>query len=645
MAFDVNTITVQGTIAVASATVGNKFVIDGCDATTDVLTQAQAAQIAVRPANPGSTTSEISLAGSTDNHVFAYAEFLQGESTGGDFNTFYLYGHLQDMPDTVVVIAVASASATTHIPEAGDVTNRTEIQFDLTFTPNADVVKVADTSMFCTRGEFLILKDRVVTTHKEGNPTVGENQTIYGDKDFKGTIRALKVYPPSVLPEYTNSSIGDSGKEFNYAYIDIVTAGVVNAQTLNPKEAYSYVGTPNNHYENGYIDTFYANTISATSSANAGDIGSSSIPYDTAYVSKLEASSKIMCSSTMIAPVFGRTSPGGPWQGIDSGTNPLLLAADEGHQAHLEIVGDASSDFVDVGVRDSDSYLAEDKQAHAHFTRYSTGTANFTIEACGTKYTDPQTNMTYTYVTGEAYSDNGDWTATLTMFAGNSNGKYGEMSIRPESQSYTLYLTAETTKVVGLNGNGCTLDVDGTVECGNLITYNAVLPDTDEGADIGSSQKKFTNGYIKNITTTGITAPSGSDISVGANLIPSSGATVSVGTSQSSFANVYADNLHGVVPHPIYQNSSVTFPVGSICLAFITRSSSTTSAVRFRTGETIARGDSSWGNLYRVCGFGFAFEDAESTPALPRTADYVALCDVEVNSTQDKSLVLVMRIA
>lgn len=207
MAFDVNTITVQGTIAVASATVGNKFVIDGCDATTDVLTQAQAAQIAVRPENPGSTTSEISLAGSTDNHVFAYAEFLQGESTGGDFNTFYLYGHLQDMPDTVVVIAVASASATTHIPEAGDVTNRTEIQFDLTFTPNADVVKVADTSMYCTRGEFLILKDRVVTTHKEGEPTTGEEQTIYGNKTFNGIVTAYEI-----LPLFSSLGLGGVGR-------------------------------------------------------------------------------------------------------------------------------------------------------------------------------------------------------------------------------------------------------------------------------------------------------------------------------------------------------------------------------------------------------------------------------------------------
>lgn len=222
MAFDVNTITLQGAIAVASATVSNKLVIDGCDATTDVLTQAQAAQIATRPATPGSTTTEIALAGSTDNHVFAYAEFLLGESTGGDFNSFFLYGHLEDDTSTVFVISVCSSTNPVHLPATGDVTNRTEIQFDLTFTPNAEVVKVADTSMYCTRGEFLILKERAVTTHAEGTPTTGEAQDIYGVKTFKNGFKTnsispetgnAQIYFPSGI---TTDLISASGNDDNY---------------------------------------------------------------------------------------------------------------------------------------------------------------------------------------------------------------------------------------------------------------------------------------------------------------------------------------------------------------------------------------------------------------------------------------------
>jgi hypothetical protein len=182
--FDVNTITVQGAVAIASATAGDKLVIDGCDATTDVLTQAQAVQIATRPASPASTTDTIGLAGSTDNHVYAYASFIRGESTGGDVHSFLLYGHMESDATTVFVVAVASATAPTHIPTSSDVTNRVEIQFELTFSATDEVVTIADTSMYTTRGEFLILKNRTVTTHAEGQATVGEDQTVYGKKEF-----------------------------------------------------------------------------------------------------------------------------------------------------------------------------------------------------------------------------------------------------------------------------------------------------------------------------------------------------------------------------------------------------------------------------------------------------------------------------
>lgn len=192
--FDVNTITVQGAIAIASATAGDKLVIDGCDATTDVLTQAQAVQIATRPSSPASTTDTIGLAGSTDNHVYAYASFIRGESTGGDVHSFLLYGHMESDATTVFVVAVASAAAATHIPTSSDVTNRVEIQFELTFSATDEVVTVTDTSMYTTRGEFLILKNRTVTTHAEGQATVGEDQTVYGNKDFKNAVDFNSIY-------------------------------------------------------------------------------------------------------------------------------------------------------------------------------------------------------------------------------------------------------------------------------------------------------------------------------------------------------------------------------------------------------------------------------------------------------------------
>lgn len=194
--FDVNTITAQGAIAIASATAGDKLVIDGCDATTQVLTKAQAVQIGTRPVSPASTTTSIALAGSTDNHVYAYASFIKGETgqPGGNVHSFFLYGHMESTPNSIVVIAIASATDDIHLPTSSDVTNRTEIQFELTFSATDEVVTVADTSMYTTRGEFLLLKNRTVTTHAEGAATTGEDQSIYGDKNFVDTLSLNDAY-------------------------------------------------------------------------------------------------------------------------------------------------------------------------------------------------------------------------------------------------------------------------------------------------------------------------------------------------------------------------------------------------------------------------------------------------------------------
>lgn len=258
MAFDVNTITVQGAIAIASATAGNKLVIDGCDAVTGIYTQAQAVQIASRPATPDSTTTSIALAGSTENHVYAYASFIQGETgqPGGDVHSFLLYGHSENTPNVVVVVAVASSTDPVHLPEPGDVTNRTEVQFELSFSATDEVVTVAGTSMYTTRGEFLLLKNRTVTTHAEGETTVGDDQTIYGDKTFAdglaiSTLSGISTNPitiaSSIIPSGISAKLGTIDHMFSEAFVHYIT-GVADASRGT---CYTYCGS-------GGVDSTYS---------------------------------------------------------------------------------------------------------------------------------------------------------------------------------------------------------------------------------------------------------------------------------------------------------------------------------------------------------------------------------------------------
>lgn len=249
MAFDVNTITVQGAIAIASATAGNKLVIDGCDAVTSIYTQAQAVQIASRPATPDSTTTSIALAGSTENHVYSYASFIQGETgqPGGDVHSFLLYGHSENTPNVVVVVAVASSTDPVHLPEPGDVTNRTEVQFELTFSATDEVVTVAGTSMYTTRGEFLLLKNRTVTIHAEGETTVGDDQTIYGDKTFAdglaiSTLSGISTSPitlaSSVIPSGISAKLGAGDHMFSEVFAHYVTGAADSTRGT----CYTYCG-------------------------------------------------------------------------------------------------------------------------------------------------------------------------------------------------------------------------------------------------------------------------------------------------------------------------------------------------------------------------------------------------------------------
>lgn len=188
MAFDTQTVTIKGAELLAAATAQDKLIIVGCDVTQTYMTQAQAVNISARPASPFSNTTTVTQVGSNANHINSRVYFRAGENTGGDANTLFLYGHKQSDPTNDFVIFVASAETPFHLPVVGDVVDEWETALDIVYTINADAVGYAEQSTYCTLSEFNLLKERTVTTHKEGEPTQGDIQTIYGDKTFNGDV-------------------------------------------------------------------------------------------------------------------------------------------------------------------------------------------------------------------------------------------------------------------------------------------------------------------------------------------------------------------------------------------------------------------------------------------------------------------------
>jgi hypothetical protein len=205
MAFDTNTLTAKGVELLASATAAIPIILDGCDATTTYIDQASAIDVSARPASPLSTTTDVSVIGATANHVMARAHFQAGTNTGGEARTLYLFGYAQNDPTNVYVIYVCSSQDTFHLPEADDVVNNYEALFDMIYSAVEGSVTTASTSVFCTLAEFNILKERVVTTHKEGDLNEGETQLIRGAKAFIDGVVA------SILSVESDPSQPDSG--------------------------------------------------------------------------------------------------------------------------------------------------------------------------------------------------------------------------------------------------------------------------------------------------------------------------------------------------------------------------------------------------------------------------------------------------
>lgn len=188
MAYDVTTITLKGADLLASASASDDLILVGCDATQQFINKPSAIQVENRPANPFSTTSNVRLGGSTDNHLFIRAFFVAGESTGGAANSLYIYGHKASDPLNDYVIAIMSSVNPFHLPEVGDISNTYGVLLDIIYNPADGSVSQVTSSVYATYGEYADLRDRAVTTHKQGQATVGDNQTIYGQKTFKSQI-------------------------------------------------------------------------------------------------------------------------------------------------------------------------------------------------------------------------------------------------------------------------------------------------------------------------------------------------------------------------------------------------------------------------------------------------------------------------
>lgn len=296
MAYDVTTLTIKGTELLASATAANNLVVAGCDATQTFVTKASAVTVQNRPANPYSNTTSVRLEGATENHVFIRIFFKEGESTGGDVNTLYLYGHSASDPTQDYVIAVMSSQTPFHLPEDGDISNVYGTLLDIVYNVADGSISTVTASVYATYSEYADLRDRAVTTHKMGQPTVGDNQTIYGNKTF--------IDPANFNTANINTANIDTGN------IDLIKMGAMQAARTRSYPSNKDIGVVENFLnENDDIvmtNTYYVGgnsgyctmevkNLSGTPSSGGASFN---ISHSNSYNSPINKASLKICGST-----------------------------------------------------------------------------------------------------------------------------------------------------------------------------------------------------------------------------------------------------------------------------------------------------------------------------------------------------------
>lgn len=187
--FDVSTITTSGAQLLAQATEGNRLVVSGCEANTTVYT-AETAKAVTAPTG-ARISNEIELVGVQDNKIIVRARFTQSETTGGNANSLVLFGRLENDPEeTRTAICVVSNNAQFYLPlSTSEAVQDFECLFTIDYEIQSNVVVEQTSALECSLAEFRLLKERTVTSHKEGDPNVGDpTQNIFGAKVFRSQI-------------------------------------------------------------------------------------------------------------------------------------------------------------------------------------------------------------------------------------------------------------------------------------------------------------------------------------------------------------------------------------------------------------------------------------------------------------------------
>lgn len=199
--FNINIITKDGASLIAQATATNQIVI--VDALSSTYAATDAADLASKTvAFYNGISGDIQACSATDNVAKIVTRFINAGASEQIVKSVAIRGKLANQNDVDAVIMAAMSDPASEIYFPSNASPSQIVRFIFNFAVNAD----SDVETTYADGASVSDLDRFVSMHKAGDPTVGEAQTILGDKTFTGDVKINILSCDSVRIVYSGSN-------------------------------------------------------------------------------------------------------------------------------------------------------------------------------------------------------------------------------------------------------------------------------------------------------------------------------------------------------------------------------------------------------------------------------------------------------
>lgn len=310
MAFSVNALTEAGNNLLVQASAANPIVYIYALGSTYSFTAQELAQMDDVQSSDWDITNGFIVASSATNNTARIIAGFANQAASKVMKTVAIVGRLQSQSDSqaIVVAAVSDDNASIRIPALSEPPVRIEVALNITISDIQSVVVTSSTAGSAMLSDL----DRLVSCHSPGQPYSGEDQTIYGVKTFRNSI---KLGSSRDIVMYDGNITWDSSESTSIAYVNNATyleSIEINANTAVSLNA-NQTRINGNVYINGQV---FSDLIPMT----AQNLGANGNEWDNLYCNHIVADDAAIDTLNGAVEITSDLSVGGvfyPRGGLD----------------------------------------------------------------------------------------------------------------------------------------------------------------------------------------------------------------------------------------------------------------------------------------------------------------------------------------